>query len=128
MEENIRGKECNKKEIKTIMSHKHKRDRCFCDRKFHDTVGKGKLDSTPITVPPDFNTEVGSENHPGPFAAQAFHPSGQRFFGLMPRRNTPNRSKERGGKVLIDDKKHDEDRFYKPRIKRIHRNFANKKH
>ena len=103
-------------------------------RKFHDTVGKGKLDSTPITVPPDFDTETGTSldpnvtatnSHPGPFAAEAFHPSGQKFYGLMPRRNTPNKSPEKGGKVLMDDKRHDEDRFYKPRLKNIKRN---KKH
>lgn len=107
------------------MSH-HNRD-CDRPRKFHDTVGKGKLDSTPIIVPPDFHTEIGSDDHPGPFAAQAFHPSSQKFFGLFSRRNTPNDSPERAGRVLIDDKKHDEDRFYKPRIKNIHRNFAKKK-
>ena len=106
---------------------------CRCDvpRKFHDTVGKGKLDSTgPIKVPADFGAETGSSlnlpatkdnPHPGPFAAQAFHPSGQRFFGLLPRRNTPDRPKERGGKVLMDDKIHKDDRFYKPRVKNIHR-------
>lgn len=121
------------------MSHKHKRDRFDCDRprKFHDKVGKGKRDSTPIIVPTDFGAETGSsldliiteENpHPGPFAAASFHPSEQKFFGLMPRRNTPNDSPERAGRVLMDDKKHGGDRFYKPRAKNIHRNFAKKKH
>jgi len=121
------------------MSHKHKKDRCPCDRprKFRDTVGKGELDSTPIIIPPDFGAETGSslnlpatlkENpHPGPFTAAAFHPSSQRFFGLMPRRNTPNDSPEKAGKVLMDDKKRDNDRFYKPRLKNIDRNFAKKK-
>lgn len=115
------------------MSHKSniekrkKREICICDRPphFRDSTGKGKLDSTPIRVPPDFGAEVGSnpdlpatsENpHPGPFAAAAFHPSSQKFFGIFPRRNTPDRSKEIGGKVLMDDKKNHGDRFYKPRI------------
>jgi len=106
------------------MSH-HSR-KCDKERKFHDTVGKGKLDSTPIIVPPGFNTETGTTDHPGPFAAQAFHPSAQKFYGLMPRRNTPNTSPEKGGKILMDDKHHGEDRFYKPRAKNIHRNFAKK--
>ena len=105
------------------MSHKHKKDHCFCDkpRYFHDVVGKGVLDSTPIIVPKAFNTEAGTDEHPGPFAGQAFHPSSQKFFGLSSRRNTPNDSPERAGRVLVDDKRHDEDRFYKPRLKNIHR-------
>lgn len=115
------------------MSHNHniekrkKREICICDRPphFRDSMGKGKLDSTPIRVPPDFGAEVGSsldllitdENtHPGPFSAAAFHPSSQKFFGIFPRRNTPDSSKETGGKVLMDDKKNHGDRFYKPRI------------
>lgn len=109
-----------------------KRENCICDRPpfFRDSQGKGKLDSTPIRVPPDFNTETGtslnlpvtSENpHPGPFSAAAFHPSSQKFFGLSSRRNTPNDSPEKAGKILMDDKKHGEDRFYKPRIKHIHK-------
>ena len=102
------------------MSHQD----CNCDRprKFHDSIGKGKLDSTPIIVPSDFNAEVGTENHPGPFSGQAFHPSSQKFFGLSSRRNTPNDSPERAGRVLMDDKKHHGDRYYKPRIKKIRRN------
>ena len=121
------------------MSHKSniekrkKREICICDRPphFRDSMGKGKLDSTPIRVPPDFGAEVGgsldlpatSENpHPGPFSAAAFHPSSQKFFGLSSRRNTPNDSPEKAGKILMDDKRHGEDRLYKPRIKNIHRN------
>lgn len=120
------------------MSHNHniekrkKREICISDRPphFRDSIGKGKLDSTPVTIPTDFGAEVGTslnlpatkENpHPGPFAAAAFHPSSQKFFGLAPRRNTPNDSPERSGKILMDDKKRDDDRFYKPRIKRIDR-------
>lgn len=104
-------------------------------RKFHDTVGKGQLDSTQILVPKDFGSETGTSLdpnvtdvniHPGPFAAEAFHPSSQQFYGLMPRRNTPNKSPEKAGKVLMDDKRHGECRFYKPRLKNIHRNFAKK--
>lgn len=121
------------------MSHKHKRNKCFCDkpRYFHDVVGKGAGDSTPITVPKGFNTETGSSldlaatsdnPHPGPFAAAAFHPSSQISSGLFPRRNTPNKSPEKAGKILMDDKKHGNARFYKPRIKSIHRNFAKKHH
>ena len=106
------------------MSH-HNKD-ADKPRKFHDTVGKGTLDSTPIIVPPDFGSEIGTDDHPGPFAAQAFHPSSQQFYGLMPRRNTPNKSPEKAGKVLMDDKKRGEFLFYKPRLKNIHRNFAMK--
>ena len=117
------------------MSH-HNRD-CKCDkpRKFNDSIGKGKLDSTPIVVPPDFNSEVGSSldlpatsknPHPGPFAGAAFHPSSQKFFGIQPRRNTPDKSPEKAGKVLMDDKRHDNDRFYKPRIRNIHRKSKKK--
>jgi hypothetical protein len=115
------------------MSHRNRdSDR---PRKFHDTVGKGKLDSTPIIVPPNFNAETGTSLdlpvtekniHPGPFSAAAFHPSSQKFFGLSSRRNTPNDSPERAGRVLMDDKRRDDDRFYKPRIKKIDRNFAKK--
>lgn len=100
-------------------------------RKFHDRIGKGKLDSTPIIVPPDFNTETGSSlnpvadikdnPHPGPFAGASFHPTSQKFFGLAPRRNTPNDSPERAGRILMDDKKRGKDRFYKPRAKVIHK-------
>ena len=125
------------------MSHNHhikkrkKRDVCICDRPhhFHDSIGKGKLDSTPIIVPPDFHSEVGSSldlpatsknPHPGPFAAAAFHPSSQKFFGLSSRRNTPNDSPERAGKILMDDKRRDNDRFYKPRVKNIPQNFVKK--
>ena len=100
------------------MGHHHNRE-CDKPRKFHDTVGKGNLDSTPIIIPPDFHTEVGTENHPGPFSGASFHPSSQKFFGLMPRRNTPNNSPERAGRILMDDKKHGNARFYKPRIKDI---------
>ena len=128
------------KEVNIIMSHhshrRHNNEECDKPRKFHDTVGKGKLDSTPIIVPTDF-TEIGTSlnpdtsiegnTHPGPFVAQAFHPSSQKFFGLLPRRNTPNDSPERAGKILMDDKKRGEDRFYKPRIRNINRNFAKKK-
>ncbi len=121
------------------MSHRHKKHHHFCDnpRFFHDVVGKGKLDSTPIIVPTDFNTEKGTSLnpdttiegniHPGPFAAAAFHPSSQKFFGLSPRRNTPDKSPEKGGKVLMDDKKHGNMRFYKPRVKNIHRDWNSKK-
>ena len=47
------------------MSHHDKekrKKREICDRPSHfrDSTGKGKLDSTPIIVPPDFKTEVGS--------------------------------------------------------------------
>ena len=104
------------------MSH-HNRE-CDRPRKFHDSIGKGKLDSTPIIVPPDFHAEIGTDNHPGPFSGQAFHPSGQKFFGLFSRRNTPNDSPERAGRVLMDDKIEHDDRFYKPRLKNIHRNFV----
>ena len=106
-------------------------------RKFHDTVGKGTTDSTPIIVPPNFGTETGTSldpnvtatnTHPGPFAAEAFHPSSQKFYGLAPRRNTPNRSPEKAGKVLMDDKRLDEFLFYKPIVKNINRNFAKKNH
>lgn len=104
------------------MSHKHKKHHRFCDepRYFHDIVGKGSLDSTPIEVPKDFNAETGTIDHPGPFAAATFHPSEQIFLGLLPRRHTPNKSPEKAGKVLMDDKKHGRSRFYKPRIKKIH--------
>lgn len=104
------------------MSHKHKKHN-FCGepRYFHDIIGKGALDSTPIIVPPFANTEIGTEAHPGPFVAQAFNPSGQRFSGLFPRRHTPNKSPEKAGKVLMDDKKHGRSRFYKPRVKTIHK-------
>lgn len=116
------------------MGH-HNKD-CDTPRKFRDTVGKGKRDSTPIVIPQDFGSEIGTsldlpatkDNiHPGPFAASAFHPSSQKFFGLSSRRNTPNDSPERAGRVLMDDKEKDDDRFYKPRIKRIDRNFVKKK-
>ncbi len=105
------------------MGHKHKKCRGSCDKEryFHDTVGKGKLDSTPIAVPSDFNTETGTVSHPGPFSGQSFHPSSQKFFGLMPRRNTADKSPEKAGKILMDDKCRDGNRFYKPRIKKIHR-------
>jgi len=100
-------------------------------RIFRDKVGKGELDSTPIVVPSGATSETGTDDHPGPFVAAAFHPSSQQFYGLMPRRNTPNKPKERAGKVLIDDKRlddmHNEERKYKPRAKVIHRNFAKKK-
>jgi|SRR3972149_4388818 len=101
------------------MSHKHKKSFCDKERYFHDTVGEGLLDSTPITVPPDFGAETGTEDHPGPFSGQSFHPSSQKFFGLMPRRNTSYDSPERAGKILVDDKKHGRNRFYKPRIKNL---------
>ncbi len=99
-----------------------------CDKpvKFHDTVGKGKLNSTPIIVPPSSDTEVGTELHPGPFVAQAFDPKGQRFFGLLPRRNTPDKSPEKGGKILMDEICRHGNEFYEPRVKHIHRNFAKK--
>lgn len=105
------------------MGHHH--NKCHDKpRKFHDKVGKGTIDSTPVLVPPDFNTETGTVSHPGPFVGQVFHPSSQQFYGLMPRRNTPNRSPEKAGKILMDDKKHGDDRFYKPRVKNIHRNLV----
>lgn len=103
---------------------------------FRDSVGKGKLDSTPIQVPTDFNTETGTgldpvittkNTHPGPFAGASFKPSSQKFFGLAPRRNTANDSPERAGRILMDDKIRENDMFYEPRIKTIHRNFAKKK-
>lgn len=116
------------------MGHRKDSDK---PRKFRDSIGKGELDSTPVIIPPGFNAEVGSSldlpatpdknPHPGPFTATAFHPSSRKFFGLSSGRNTPNDSKEKAGKVLIDDKKSDDDRFYKPRTKKIHRNFAKKK-
>lgn len=111
------------------MSHKHKKHHRFCNntRYFHDIVGEGALDSTPIAVPAEFGSEVGSENHPGPFAGQSFHPSSQLFLGLLPRRNTPNKSPEKAGKVIMDDKKHGKSRFYKPRIKDIHKKSSKKK-
>ena len=99
------------------MSHKHKKHYCERPRYFHDIVGEGAADSTPIMVPAFFNTEIGTEDHPGPFAGQSFHPSSQIYSGLFPRRNTPYRSPEKAGKILMDDKKHGEERFYKPRIK-----------
>lgn len=112
----------NIKESKKIMSHKHKKHH-FCEnaRYFHDIIGKGAADSTPVTIPVGFTTEVGTDEHPGPFAAAAFNPKGQKFFGLLPRRHTPDKSPEKGGKVLMDDKKHGNMRFYKPRVKTLHR-------
>ena len=106
-------------------------------RKFHDKIGKGALDSTPIIVPPGFNTEVGTSldpdttiegnTHPGPFVAAAFHPSSQKYYGLFPRRNTPNKSPEKAGKIIMDDKRHHDDgRFYEPRAKVVDSNFAKK--
>lgn len=114
------------------MSHHHTHHiDCDKQRKFHDTVGKGKHDSTydldPMIPPKGASNEIGSDTHPGPFYAQAFNKSGIMFFGLAPRRNTPNQSPEKGGKVLMDDKRHDNDRFYKPRIKDI-KNTVKKKH
>jgi hypothetical protein len=112
------------------MSHKHKKHHHSCEkpRYFHDTVGEGTLDSTPIIVPTSSSVETGTIDHPGPFVAQAFHPSGQRYFGLLPRRNTPDKSPEKAGKVIMDDKKHGDMRFYKPRIKDIHKKSSKKKH
>lgn len=112
------------------MSHKHKKHNHFCERLkyFHDTVGEGAPDSTPIAIPASFNTEVGTDSHPGPFAAQAFHPSGQIFSGLLPRRNTLDKSPEKAGKVIMDDKKHGNSRYYKPRIKNIHKKSSKKRH
>jgi hypothetical protein len=106
--------------------HRKKRESCGEPLHFHDSVGKGTLNSTPIIVPPGFDTETGDPSHPGPFVAQAFNPSGQKYYGLFPRRNTPNTSPEKGGKILMDEKHHGDDHFYKPRVKNIHRNFAKK--
>ena len=101
------------------MSHHH-HDKGCKPRYFHDTVGQGTLDSTPIQVPSDFNTETGTDDHPGPFAGQSFHPSSQEFSGILPRRNTPNKSPEKAGKVIMNDKKHGRSRFYKPKVKNVH--------
>lgn len=128
------------------MSHKHHKDKrkkeeiCPCDRppKFTDRVGKGELDSSPIIVFPGFNVGTSlnlpptTDNpNPGPFSAAALlqqrFPNSQKFFGIQPRRNTPDKSPEKAGKLLNDDKRKDDDRFYKPRAKVIHRNFAKKK-
>lgn len=115
------------------MSHRHHHnhhDRDCKPRYFHDTVGQGTLDSTPIRVPPDFNAETGTSlnpdttikdnTHPGPFAGQSFHPSSQEFSGILPRRHTPNKSPEKAGKVIMNDKKHGRSRFYKPKVKNVH--------
>lgn len=108
------------------MSHKHKKHHHFCEkpRYFHDTVGAGAADSTPVIVPFGIVTEIGTVGHPGPFVAAAFNPNSQKSFGLLPRRHTPDKSPEKAGKVIMDDKKHGDMRFYKPRIKKIHRNFV----
>jgi hypothetical protein len=111
------------------MSHKHKKHHsCDKPRYFHDIVGEGAPDSTPVIVPEDFGAEIGDVSHPGPFAAQAFNPNGQTSSGLLPRRNTPDKSPEKAGKVIMDDKKHGDERYYKPRIKKIHRNFVEDQH
>lgn len=110
------------------MGHKHKHHH-FCEkpRYFHDIVGEGAADSTPVIVPIDFGAEIGTEGHPGPFAAQQFNPRGQTDTGLLPRRNTPDKSPEKAGKVIMDDKRHGDMRFYKPRVKTLHR-IHHKKH
>ena len=114
------------------MSHKHKKHHHhhFCDRPryFHDIVGAGAADSTPVIVPADFGSEIGTIDHPGPFAAQSFNPRGQTSFGLLPRRNTPDKSPEKAGKVIMDDKRHGDMRFYKPRVKTLHIKHHKKHH